>query len=139
MHRLGLEGSVTFPGYLPVERLPRLYQAADVYFITSAVELQSITTLEALATGLPVVAADAAALPELVVPGENGFLARPGDADSFRAALAEILGSPALAARMGAAGRVVAERHSLEQVAARHEQLLESVAGQRSTAKSWPT
>jgi glycosyltransferase involved in cell wall biosynthesis len=139
VHRLGLQSKVTFPGYLPVEQLPRLYQAADVYFITSAVELQSITTLEALATGLPVVAADAAALPELVVPGENGYLARPGDAASFRGALADILGSPALAARMGAAGRLLAERHSLEHVAARHEQLLESVAEQRSVAKAYRT
>ena len=136
VRRLGLESKVTFPGYLPVDELPWLYQAADVYFITSAVELQSITTLEALASGLPVVAADAAALPELVVPGENGYLAKPGDAASFRTALAGILRSPATAGRMGAAGRLIAEQHSLQHVAAQHEQLLESVAERRLATKA---
>jgi glycosyltransferase involved in cell wall biosynthesis len=131
VRRLGIENKVTFPGYLPVDQLPWLYQAADVYFITSAVELQSITTLEALASGLPVVAADAAALPELVVNGENGYLAKPGDVASFHAALTSIVGSASTAARMGAAGRIIARRHSLQQVAARHEQLLGSVAKRR--------
>ena len=134
--RLGLDGSVTFPGYLPVDQLPSLYQAADVYFITSAVELQSITTLEALATGLPVVAADAAALPELVAPGTNGFLAKPGDVGSFGAALIRIVHSVETAERMGAAGRRIAERHSLLQVAACHEQLLERVATRRHAAET---
>ncbi len=136
VRRLGLVGKVTFPGYLPVDRLPLLYQAANVYFITSAVELQSITTLEALASGLPVVAADAAALPELVVPGESGYLARPGDVEAFCHALASILQSAATSTRMGAAGRLIAERHDLETVARRHEQLLLSVARHHAGAKA---
>ncbi len=125
---LGLEGSVTFPGYLPHERLPHLYQAADAYCITSAVELQSITTLEALASGLPVVAARALALPELVEDGHNGFLAAPGDAASFARALVTLLQSPARARAMGALGRQRAAEHSLGAVAKRHEQLLARAA-----------
>ncbi len=135
VRQLGLRSRVTFPGYLPVEQLPCLYQAADIYFITSAVELQSITTLEALASGLPVVAADAAALPELVIPGVNGFLAKPRDAATFGAALIDVLRSSETIARMGAAGRLIAEQHSLQTAAARHEQLLERVAARTYAAK----
>jgi 1,2-diacylglycerol 3-alpha-glucosyltransferase len=124
---LGVEHRVTFPGYLPIDCLPRLYQAADVYCITSAVELQSIATLEALATGLPVVAANALALPELVVDGYNGFLAAPGDVDSFTRGLLTVLQSPDRARVMGARGRERAGEHSLDTVAGRHEDLLARV------------
>ena len=91
VRQLGIESWVTFPGYVPFDRLPRLYQAADVYFMASTVELQSISTLEALASGLPVVAAAAGALPELVHNGENGFLVAPGDVKAFAAALCTVL------------------------------------------------
>jgi glycosyltransferase involved in cell wall biosynthesis len=130
---LGIESHVSFPGYLPVEQLPRLYQAADVYMISSAVELQSITTLEALATGLPIVAADARALPELVEDGHNGFLAPPGDVRSFAQALIALIRAPKRAKAMGDLSRIRAEGHSLAVVALRHEALLERVAAPRST------
>lgn len=125
---LGLEDRTTFPGYLPAADLPLLYQAADLYCMASAVELQSITTLEALASGLPVVAASAGALPELVHHGENGLLAPPGDVAAFASALAEILTRPERAAAMGRKGRARAETHSLGLVAHRHIALLERTA-----------
>jgi 1,2-diacylglycerol 3-alpha-glucosyltransferase len=68
---LGLMNRVTFLGYLP-EDTPRLYRIADLFIIASVTELQSIVTMEAMASGLPVIAADAMALPELVRHGENG-------------------------------------------------------------------
>jgi glycosyltransferase involved in cell wall biosynthesis len=126
--RLGIARNVSFPGYLPLARLPRLYQAADVYCITSAVELQSITTLEALASGLPVVAANAGALPELVEDRGNGYLATTGNVSEFAHALKALLGSPACARAMGASGRRRAESHSLGAVAERHEALLRNTA-----------
>ena len=54
-------------------------------------ELQSISTMEALASGLPVVAADAMALPHLVHPGVNGYLYQPGDIEAFAGYLRTIL------------------------------------------------
>jgi len=125
---LGLEARTTFPGYLPAADLPLLYQAADLYCMPSAVELQSISTLEALASGLPVVAADAGALPELVHHGENGLLAAQGDASAFASAMAAILSQPERAAAMGLLGRARAETHSLGVVAHRHVALLERTA-----------
>jgi glycosyltransferase involved in cell wall biosynthesis len=57
----------------------------------SIAELQSIATMEAMASGLPVVAADAMALPHLVHDGENGFLFTPGDVDEMAARLTDVL------------------------------------------------
>lgn len=134
---LGIAGRVTFPGYLPAERLPLLYQAADIYCMTSAVELQSISTLEAMASGLPVVAANAGALPELVVEGKTGVLAPPGDVPAFAAALRRLLLAPDLRHTMGRAGRCRAEGHSMAAVAGRHEALLRAVS-LRNTATLEP-
>jgi glycosyltransferase involved in cell wall biosynthesis len=60
----------------------------------STAELQSIATMEALATGLPVVGANALALPHLVHDGENGYLFEPGDIEEFAARLTDVLTMP---------------------------------------------
>ncbi|HEY8283246.1 MAG TPA: glycosyltransferase [Chloroflexota bacterium] len=134
---LGLVGQITFPGYLPASDLPTLYQAADAYCITSAVELQSITTLEAVASGLPVIAARAGALPELVEDGVTGYLALPGDVEGFARGMTRVLEDPAAGKGMGMAGRARAEHHALPAVGLAHESLLASVVrGQVATLQS---
>jgi len=77
--RLGIQDRVTFLGFVSDEHLVALYQLADFFVMPSVAELQSLATLEAMACGRPVVAADAGALPELVRPGQNGVLFRPDD------------------------------------------------------------
>lgn len=129
--QLGIADRVSFPGFVPAAQLPLLYQAADVYCMASAVELQSISTLEALASGLPVVAARAAALPELIEDGMNGALVAPGDAAAFGAAIRDVLSDSARAARMGRAGRLVAEGHAIGLVARQHLTLLARTAGRQ--------
>ncbi len=76
---LGIADNVTFTGYVSEEDLRRAYTRSTVFAMPSIAELQSIATMEAMASGLPVVAANAMALPHLVHDGENGFLFRPGD------------------------------------------------------------
>lgn len=101
--RSGLSGQVTFCGQLEHqdETLPRIYQLANCFVMPSCCETQSIVTLEAMAAGLPVVAAAAGALPELVVDGENGYLFRPGDAQDLAHKVGLILDNPAMAEQMG--------------------------------------
>lgn len=77
---LGVSSRVDFSGYLTEEQLRKAYSEATLFMMPSIAELQSIATMEAMASGLPVVAADAMALPHLVHDGENGFLFRAGDA-----------------------------------------------------------
>jgi len=78
--RLGVEDRVTFHGWVSDEELKALYTSASCFAIASIAELQSIATLEAMSSGLPIVAADAMALPHLVEDGVNGWLFPPGDA-----------------------------------------------------------
>lgn len=120
---LGIESRVRFIGYVPDDDLPALYRLADIYFITSPVELQSITTLEALASGVPAVAVDALALPELVHDGDNGFLVAPQDHDRAAAALSLLIRDESLRARMADASRAIALKHDLSRTLDSYEAL----------------
>ncbi|MBT9607949.1 glycosyltransferase [Microbacterium sp.] len=89
--QLGVSDRVTFHGHASEEDLRALYTRASVFAIASIAELQSIATMEAMASGLPVVAADAVALPHLVHDGENGYLFEPGNVDQLTARLTDVL------------------------------------------------
>ncbi|HEY0752876.1 MAG TPA: glycosyltransferase [Ktedonobacteraceae bacterium] len=80
---LQLHDRVSFLGFVSDLDLVALYRAADIFGIASEADLQSLTTMNALACGLPVVAANACALPELVHHAENGFLFKPGNSDEM--------------------------------------------------------
>jgi glycosyltransferase involved in cell wall biosynthesis len=89
--QLGIGSRVTFHGHASEADLRALYTRASVFAIASIAELQSIATMEAMASGLPVVAANAVALPLLVHDGENGFLFEPGNDDELAARLTDVL------------------------------------------------
>ncbi|MFT4219291.1 MAG: glycosyltransferase [Microbacterium sp.] len=88
---LGLGGRVTFHGHTTDADLRATLTRASVFVIASIAELQSIATMEAMASGLPIVGADAVALPHLVHDGENGYLFRPGDVDDLVDKLTTVL------------------------------------------------
>lgn len=93
---LGIADRVTFTGYVTDEQLREAYHRASVLAMPSIAELQSIVTMEAMASALPVVAANAMALPHLVHDGENGYLFEPGSAEDLAAKLRVVLeASPA--------------------------------------------
>jgi 1,2-diacylglycerol 3-alpha-glucosyltransferase len=121
---LGLSNDVRFPGFVSDEEHPELYRLADVYFITSPVELQSISTLEAMASGLPVVAVRAGALPELVRNGENGHLVEPENVRQAAEALTSLVTSREMRLAYGSASRRIALGHDLRQSVKAYEQFL---------------
>lgn len=110
-HELALDGRVRFLGKVPESEMPSLYRACQAYAIASLVEVQSITTLQALACGVPVVAAAAGSLPEILRYGECGLLVPPENPAAMAAAIREVLEQPALAARLRAAGVDAARSH----------------------------
>ncbi|WP_426624037.1 glycosyltransferase [Leifsonia sp. McL0607] len=91
---LGIADRVSFLGYVTDKELRQAYTRATVFAMPSSAELQSIATMEAMASALPIVAADAMALPHLVHDGENGHLFRPGDAHDLANKLERVLTLP---------------------------------------------
>ncbi|MEV7632617.1 glycosyltransferase [Microbacterium sp. NPDC089318] len=99
--QLGISDRVTFHGRVTDEQLRELYSRSSVFAIASIAELQSIVTMEAMASALPIVGANAVALPHLVHDGENGHLFEPGDVDDLADKLTQVLtASPAEYERM---------------------------------------
>lgn len=130
---LGLDADrVRFLGFVPGPELPAVYRLADVFAIPSVAELQSLTTMEAMATGLPIVAANAYALGELVAAGRNGFLVTPGRPDELAACLDALLKEPDLRVRMAAESLQVISAHELSRSLASWESLYGTLAASGS-------
>ena len=91
--------------------MPDLLNAMDVFVLPSLVEGMSNTLLEALATGLPVVATRVGGNPEMVEDSVCGYLFPPGDASQLSARLATLLQNRQLRARFGRAARERAVKH----------------------------
>lgn len=112
---LGLADHVTFAGQVPDARA--LLSAGDIALLSSISEGLSVSLLEAMAAGLPVVATDVGGNPELVVNGETGLLTPKGDDAALSDALLSLLGNADRRATMGDAGRKrVVERFSAERM-----------------------
>jgi glycosyltransferase involved in cell wall biosynthesis len=111
---LGVTDRVTFHGFVSDAALVRRYAEADVFCMPGTAELQSLATMEAMAAGLPVVAADALALPHLVHHGGNGYLFEPGAITTISRWLAELAADPASRARMGEASRTIIAGHDID-------------------------
>ncbi len=118
---LGITDRVRFHGFVPEDELVSAYAGAAVFCMPGIAELQSLVTLEAMASGTPVVAADAMALPHLVRPGRNGWLYKPGDIGELTARLTTLLGDAALRRRMGAASRELVSEHAIDATLDRFE------------------
>lgn len=115
---------VSLLGNVPNRDLPALLNSAALFVLPSHYEGHPKALLEAMACGLPVVGADAPGIRELIRHGENGYLCR-ADAAGLRAAITELLGNPALMARLGQQARgFVEEGFSLARVARRELDLL---------------
>jgi glycosyltransferase involved in cell wall biosynthesis len=116
--KLQLADRVQFLGHVSFERLAVEYRMADVFCLPSRQEGFGIVFLEAMAAGLPIVAARAAAVPELVADGECGILVPPGDAPALAEALERLLADAKERRRLGDAGRRRVERYDAPKVAA---------------------
>jgi glycosyltransferase involved in cell wall biosynthesis len=125
---LGIERRVLFVGWQSREGLIECYRQANIFLFPSRHEGMPNAMLEAMASGLPVIASCIAGSEELVVDGTNGYLVPSEDVEALQSALEKLLADPALREHMGAASRRHAEEHySWESTARQYALLLEKV------------
>jgi 1,2-diacylglycerol 3-alpha-glucosyltransferase len=129
---LRLDDRVRFQGTLAQPDLAELLRVSDIFAIMSTSETQSMVLLQAMASGVPVIAADSRALPEFV-GAANGILVDPHDPALLARAIADMLASPERRSALGSAGRLRAERYDIETITDEWEALYRSVL-QRSSA-----
>jgi lipopolysaccharide/colanic/teichoic acid biosynthesis glycosyltransferase len=104
----GLRDRFRFTGF--TDRVADFLQAMDIFVLPSYREGFPRSVLEAMSTGLPVVATNIRGCREAVVHGETGLLVPPRDGRALAEAVSRLLGNPNLARRMGSAGRQRAVR-----------------------------
>lgn len=127
-----------FAGNRHGEALAAHYASADLFLFPSLTETYGNVVAEALASGLPVVAYNYAAAAELIVPGWNGLLSPPGDAESFIAAAAQLL-RPIEPSSPWRASCPASVRHlDWERIYDDYENLLADTIAGRTAAASWP-
>jgi len=126
-HELGIDHQTTFTGRVSDDEIIALHKVGDVFAMPSPAELQSIATLEAMASGKPVVAVDAGALGELCQNGQNGVLCEKDDVGGIATALDEILHDDKLRAQYAAASLEIAKKHDIAYTLDRFEQIYRDV------------
>ena len=101
---LGLEKQVIFTGYLDSgKKFAEIYQASDIFCVMSTAEAQCMSMMHAMASALPVVGANARALPEYI-NAQNGFIVRPGDAEELAEKIIHLFSHPEEMERLGKGG-----------------------------------
>jgi glycosyltransferase involved in cell wall biosynthesis len=122
--------NVRFIGFIPADDVPGLMNSVDVFVMPSEAELLSISTLEAMACGRPVLLANALALPELVRDGENGYLFKPGDVKDLVRLMHVLADQPERWESMGKISREIAQAHSLDDTIQKFELIYSQLATQ---------
>ena len=136
--QLDLSSRVNLLGSLSQGAVLEKLQAADIFALASTTDAQGATDvfptviLEAMASARPVVSTHLAGIPELIVDGQTGVLAPPGDPTALFHALEQLLRDPDLRLRFGHAGRGRIEQHfRIEQTVAPLTEMLENAVRQR--------
>jgi glycosyltransferase involved in cell wall biosynthesis len=124
---LGIQKAVTFTGFVPDKDLQNIYRIADLFVIAGIAELQSIVTMEAMASGLPVVAVNAMALPELVHDGENGYLFSHGDSQMLAEKIIAILSNQTMRAQMSQKSLEIIKDHDINKIIEKYESIYNEV------------
>lgn len=99
-----LEQKISFLGRVSDDSLKKIYEDSDIFILPSLHETFGIVLLEAMSFGLPIVATDVGAIPELVSDDENGVLVRPDDPYSLANAMRQLMLSPDKRKKLGNKG-----------------------------------
>jgi glycosyltransferase involved in cell wall biosynthesis len=127
--KLGIAKRSHFPGYVDFGGdLPGVYRLASVFVTASEMEVQSLVMLEAIASGLPMVAVDATSVSELVHHSKSGYLVKSGDEERMAAYISDLLAHPAEAESFGRQARKLAEQHTLQRTFKAYEKAYRALA-----------
>ncbi len=123
---LGIQEDVIFTGLVEPSFVPEYLAAADLFVMTSTTEVKPLAQLEALASGVPIVAVSAAGANDTIVHGENGLLT-PENAQAFSEAVLSLLGNPERYRSFQQNSRKTALQYGHSTIAAQYLELFETL------------
>lgn len=134
----GLQGRVQFTGH--TDDVAAVLREHDVFVLASRSEAFPNSVIEAMASGMPVVATDVGGIPELIEHGRNGLLVRPGDAGELSRAVIELLRRQSFARALGCKARVdVLTRYSFDRMVRQFEALYLAETSERRLPGGLPS
>ena len=110
LREAGCHDQAIFLGNVPNPQMPDIYRAADISVLPSFMEATSITGLESMATGVPLVGTRVGGIPYLIDDGQTGWLVQPGRPDQLATAIRRLIENPDLRAKLGGAARQKVEQ-----------------------------
>lgn len=123
---LGLENQVKFFGRVEDKAYPETFQAADIFVVMSTAEAQCISMLKAMSCGLPVIGANARALPEYIYE-KNGYIVESGDYKALARKIIYLLKNPEKREALGRGGIERVKNFSIPQIADQWESIYNEV------------
>ena len=121
--RAGVERDVRFAGHVPERDLREYYEACDIFVLPAVIDAKGdteglgVVLLEALGFERPVIGSDVGGIPDIVRPGETGWLAPPANPKALAETILEVAADPERARNVARGGRAIVEkRFSLERV-----------------------
>jgi glycosyltransferase involved in cell wall biosynthesis len=122
--KLDIQARCKFLGFIDHNNdLPGLYRMSSVFITASEIETQGIVLLEALASGLPVVAVNATCIPDIIKHEVNGYLTSPNNVNYLGDYIMTLIKNPAKGQQMGEMGRKIVQNHSQEVTLDKYEEL----------------
>lgn len=120
-----LQGKIILTGWIDVSELPQYYSIASVVVGPSLSEAQGIAFLEALSSGVPVLASDVGGVPDIIIDGLNGFLLRPKSSQDIYEKIEMLINHPKTLKRMSQyAAKSVSEAYSWDIVAQKYSRVV---------------
>ncbi len=130
LERIPANRNIEVIGPIAHADMPMAFRSSDVFVFPSLFDGYGLVVLEAMASGLAVIASDASAGPDLITDGVEGYVVPAGDAESLALRMLQFIDARALAQRMGAAARARALLQSWDAYGDRWASILESVRSQ---------
>jgi glycosyltransferase involved in cell wall biosynthesis len=124
---LGIENNIKFIGRIPSENTTPHYQEASLFVLPSLNEGMSNAMLEALASGLPIIATDTGGTKELLNDGENGFIVKMKDSSDIAEKIEKLIQNPELRQKMASESRKIAENFSWKKVASQYAEIYKKI------------
>jgi 1,2-diacylglycerol 3-alpha-glucosyltransferase len=121
--QLGIINNVIFTGFVPDGDLPYFYKLSRCFIIASIAELLSLSTLQGMASGLPVIAVNAGALGELVKDKMNGYLFHEGDIPAIAQHIEDIITYDDLFRKMSKKSLEYVQQHDIYKTLESFEEL----------------
>lgn len=129
--KLGLSRKISFKGFYDINKITHKICNYDFFITASTIETQGIVLLEAMASGLPVVAVDKFAVKEVVLNNKNGYLSKPGDAPGLAKNILKIVSDENKLKEFGKNSIKMAESHEVTNCKDKLYQIYQSVSGKK--------